>query len=70
LGSQPTEKKASSSKMMDNDPTSKHGDQQNEDLTTFRTFVGARRHANFFIHIFSHALSSETFPIFLGSHPT
>jgi hypothetical protein len=24
----------------------------------------------FFIHIFSHALSSDTFPNFLGSHPT
>ena len=37
---------------------------------SFRTFVGARRHANFLIHIFSHALSSDTFPNFLESHPT
>ena len=27
--------------------------------------MGARRHANFFIHIFSHALSSDTFQFFL-----
>ena len=26
--------------------------------------MGARRHVYFFIHIFSHALSSDTFPIF------
>ena len=29
--------------------------------------MGARRHVYFFIHIFSHALSSDNFPNFLGS---